>query len=153
MPLKSRFATVLYGVLSRDGRLTYSNAGHNPPLIVGRRGVRRLEQGGVIIGAFPDATFDEETVQLNPGDVVVVFSDGVTEAMNVDGAEFGEQRLLSSIPCQWRMLTNGSIGVHFGGRARVQCRCRPERRCHSAGLALYRFMTSERRRQADSHFR
>jgi steroid delta-isomerase-like uncharacterized protein len=95
--VESRFATVLYGVLSCDGRLTYSNAGHNPPLIVGRRGVRRLEQGGVIIGAFPDATFDEETVQLDPDDVVVVFSDGVTEAMNVDGAEFGEQRLLSSI--------------------------------------------------------
>jgi serine phosphatase RsbU (regulator of sigma subunit) len=96
--VESRFATVLYGVLSCDGRLTYSNAGHNPPLIVGRRGVRRLEQGGLIIGAFPEATFDEETVQLDPGDVLVVFSDGVTEAMNVDGADFGEQRLLSSIP-------------------------------------------------------
>jgi steroid delta-isomerase-like uncharacterized protein len=95
--VESRFATVLYGVLSCDGRLTYANAGHNPPLIVGKRGVQRLEKGGLIIGAFPDATFDEETVQLDPGDVVVVFSDGVTEAMNVDGAEFGEQRLLSSI--------------------------------------------------------
>ena len=95
--VESRFATVLCAVLTCDGRLTYCNAGHNPPMIVGRRGVRRLEQGGVIIGAFPDATFDEETVQLDPDDVVVVFSDGVTEAMNVDGAEFGEQRLLSSI--------------------------------------------------------
>jgi serine phosphatase RsbU (regulator of sigma subunit)/predicted ester cyclase len=95
--VESRFATVLYGVLSCDGRLTYSNAGHNPPLIVGRRGFRRLVQGGLIIGVFPDATFDEETVQLDPGDVVVVFSDGVTEAMNVDGAEFGEARLLSMI--------------------------------------------------------
>jgi sigma-B regulation protein RsbU (phosphoserine phosphatase) len=93
---ESRFATVLYGVVC-DSRLTYSSAGHNPPLLVGRTGVRRLERGGLILGTFPDTQFEEETVPLDPGDVLVVFSDGITEALNRDGAEFGEARLLSSI--------------------------------------------------------
>jgi phosphoserine phosphatase RsbU/P len=93
----SRFATLLYGVLAPDGRLTYCNAGHNPPFIVGRRGVRRLETGGLIIGAFKSITFKEETVQLDPDDVLVVFSDGVTEALSADAIEFGEDRLLTCI--------------------------------------------------------
>ena len=55
----SRFATLLYGVLAPDGRLTYCNAGHNPPFVVGCRGVRRLETGGLIIGAFKELAFAE----------------------------------------------------------------------------------------------
>jgi len=93
----SRFATLLYGVLTPDGRLTYCNAGHNPPFIVGRRGVRRLETGGLIIGAFKNIAFEEDTTQLDSGDVLVVFSDGVTEALNGDGIEFGEDRVLACI--------------------------------------------------------
>ena len=94
--IQSRFVTVMYGVLSPDGRLTYSNAGHNPPILVGRNGVRRLETGGLILGLFPHATYEEETLQLEDGDTLVVFSDGVTEALNLAGDEFGEDRLL---PC------------------------------------------------------
>jgi len=94
--IESRFATLLYGVLC-DGRLTYSSAGHNPALIVGPGEVRRLERGGLILGAFPGASFEEETVSLDPGDVVVVFSDGITEAVRPDGSEFGEERLLAAI--------------------------------------------------------
>jgi steroid delta-isomerase-like uncharacterized protein len=92
----SRFATVLYAVLS-DGRLTYSNGGHNPPILIGSRGVRRLDVGGLIVGAFRGAAFEDETVQLQRGDVLVVFSDGVTEALNEAGDEFGEERLLSCL--------------------------------------------------------
>jgi phosphoserine phosphatase RsbU/P len=94
--IQSRFVTVMYGVLGVDGRLTYSNAGHNPPILVGRNGVRRLETGGLILGLFPHATYEEETVQMEDGDTLVVFSDGVTEALNSAGDEFGEERLL---PC------------------------------------------------------
>jgi serine phosphatase RsbU (regulator of sigma subunit)/pSer/pThr/pTyr-binding forkhead associated (FHA) protein len=94
--IQSRFVTVMYGVLSLDGRLTYSNAGHNPPILIGRNGVRRLETGGLILGLFPHATYEEETLQLEDGDTLVVFSDGVTEALNLAGDEFGEERLL---PC------------------------------------------------------
>ena len=94
--IQSRFVTVMYGVLSADGQLTYSNAGHNPPILIGRNGVRRLETGGLILGLFPHATYEEETLQLEDGDTLVVFSDGVTEALNTAGEEFGEERLL---PC------------------------------------------------------
>jgi serine phosphatase RsbU (regulator of sigma subunit) len=95
--VESRFATLVYGVLAEDGRLTYCNAGHNPPLLISRRSVRRLCTGGLIIGAFKDVIFEEETVELVAGDVLMVFSDGVTEALSADGCEFGEERLLSCI--------------------------------------------------------
>ncbi len=95
--IQSRFVTVMYGVLGADGRLTYSNAGHNPPILVGRNGVRRFETGGLILGLFPHATYEEETVQLEDGDTLVVFSDGVTEALNEAGDEFGEERLLQCV--------------------------------------------------------
>src|SRR3954466_4787844 len=66
--IESRFVTLMYGSLTQDGRLTYCNAGHNPPLVVGKQGVRRLEVGGPIVGLFEGATFQEETVILAPGD-------------------------------------------------------------------------------------
>jgi phosphoserine phosphatase RsbU/P len=96
--IESRFATVMYGVLTADGKLTYCNAGHNPPLVVGRNsGVRHLEKGGLILGLFEHASFEQETVQVEPGDLVVVFSDGVTEALSASGEEYGEDRLLACI--------------------------------------------------------
>jgi sigma-B regulation protein RsbU (phosphoserine phosphatase) len=94
---ESHFATAVYGLLSGDGHFTYCNAGHNPPLLVGRHGVQRLETGGLILGAFKDVIFRKATLRLDPGDVLVVFSDGITEALNADGAEFGEERLLSCV--------------------------------------------------------
>jgi phosphoserine phosphatase RsbU/P len=85
-------------MVSFDGRLTYCNAGHNPPLLFGPNGFRRrLATGGLIIGAFQQATFEEEQLQLDPGDTLVVFSDGVSEAMNVEGEQFGEERLVSCV--------------------------------------------------------
>ncbi len=95
--IQSRFVTVMYGVLGPDGRLTYTNAGHNPPILTGRGGLRRLETGGLILGLFPNATYEEETLQLEDGDTLVIFSDGVTEALNAAGEEFGEEQLLACI--------------------------------------------------------
>jgi phosphoserine phosphatase RsbU/P len=94
--IESRFVTLMYGSLERDGRLTYTNAGHNPPLIVGKGPVRRLEVGGPIVGLFEAASFTEETVQLTPGDWLVVFSDGVSEALSADGEEYGEARIVTT---------------------------------------------------------
>jgi sigma-B regulation protein RsbU (phosphoserine phosphatase) len=96
-PVEARFATLLYAVLSSGGSLTYCNAGHNLPLLVSRRGVQRLDTGGLILGAFKQATFEEGVVQLDSGDVLVVFSDGVTDALSTDGAEFGDERLQSCV--------------------------------------------------------
>src|SRR5918999_427361 len=78
--LESRFATAFFGVLDARGTLTYCNAGHNAPMLIGKRGMRRLEEGGLILGIFEDVTYQEATVQLHPGDTIVVFSDGVSEA-------------------------------------------------------------------------
>ncbi len=95
--LGSQFATLVYGVLSPDGRFVYSNAGHNPPILLSGGSVRRLTIGGPIVGAFPDSSFEEESVQLQDGNIVVMFTDGVTEAANENGEEFGEDRLISCL--------------------------------------------------------
>lgn len=92
--IESRFVTIMLGSVSPDGRLTYCNGGHNPPMILGKAGVRRLEAGGPVVGLLAMAPFGQDTVQLDPGDVVVIFSDGVSEAMSTAGEEFGDARLL-----------------------------------------------------------
>jgi serine phosphatase RsbU (regulator of sigma subunit) len=90
----SRFVTAFFAALSPDGRLTCCNAGHNPPILVSGSTVRRLETGGLICGLFEKATYEEETVQLQPGDVLLIFSDGISEALNAAGEEFGDERIL-----------------------------------------------------------
>jgi phosphoserine phosphatase RsbU/P len=95
--IESRFVTIFYGTLTPDGRLTYCNAGHNPPLLFGRSGIRKLEVGGPIVGLFDGARFDQETLQLAPGDRLVIFSDGVSEASNVAGEEYGDSRIVEAL--------------------------------------------------------
>jgi serine phosphatase RsbU (regulator of sigma subunit) len=95
--IESRFATLFYGVMSKEGRLRYCNAGHNPPYIVGPSGVRKLEQGGPVVGLLSGLTYTQGTEQLESGDRIVVFSDGVSEAMSASGEEFGDDRLVSLI--------------------------------------------------------
>jgi sigma-B regulation protein RsbU (phosphoserine phosphatase) len=92
--IEARFLTAFYGMLGPDGSLTYCNAGHNAPLLVSASGIRRLETGGVVLGLFDNASFEEETVSLEPGDLIIAFSDGVTEAMNPEFEEFTDERLL-----------------------------------------------------------
>ena len=95
--IEARYVTLMYGQLRADGQLTYCNAGHNPPLVVGHSGMRRLEVGGQPVGMFEDVTFDEETLRLETGDWVVIFTDGVSEALSVSGEEFGEERILDVV--------------------------------------------------------
>jgi len=95
--IESRFVTLMLGVVSMDGTLTYTNAGHNPPFVVGPSGVRRLEDGGPVIGLLEFAPYSQHTVTLVPGDTVVVFSDGVSEALDSAGEEFGDDRVLASV--------------------------------------------------------
>jgi len=91
--LESRFVTLMFGVLTVDGKLTYCNAGHNPPLVIGPGGVRTLGAGGPVVGLLEFAPYDQETIQLTKGDTVIIFSDGVSEALNSAGEEFGDDRL------------------------------------------------------------
>lgn len=107
----NRFISFFFGVMEpKTGVLTYVNAGHNPPLLVHRTGVvERLESTGLILGILAAAPYHQRTCTLEPGDVVVLFSDGVTEAVrpNVD-EEFGEERL-AQILADLRHLSAGSI--------------------------------------------
>ncbi len=115
--LESRFATVVYAVLSPDGRLTYANAGHNLPALLSRDGIRRLGVGGPILGAFANVTFEEETLTLRDGDLLTMFTDGVTEARNAAEEEFGEDRLLACLtaaPTQPTALLNHIVGAVRG---------------------------------------
>jgi len=92
--IEARFATMFYGVVSPDGRLRYCNAGQEPPLVIRRDGIAWLEVGGPVLGLLSIATYESDAVSLEPGDLVVVCSDGVTEARNLSGEEFGRERLV-----------------------------------------------------------
>jgi steroid delta-isomerase-like uncharacterized protein len=95
--IEPRFATVFYGVLAVDGTLAYASAGHLPPIVVRQDGrLDRLSPGGPMLGVFANGTFPGDTCRLAPGDTLVAFSDGVTEATRPDGAEFGEERLIAA---------------------------------------------------------
>jgi predicted permease len=92
------YATFFYAQMDRQaGRLRYVNAGHNPPYLVRRAGsgieVGELSVGGTVIGLFPEVDYDDGDVDLRAGDLLVMFTDGVTEARNAIGDEFGEDRL------------------------------------------------------------
>jgi serine phosphatase RsbU (regulator of sigma subunit) len=89
----SRFVTVFYGHLDTDRRLRYCNAGHNAPFLVTAHDIQRLETGGTVIGLFDFSHYETGEVTVTPGDLLVVFSDGVTEAVNPEGEEFGDDRL------------------------------------------------------------
>lgn len=95
--IEARFLTTFYGALGPDGTLTYSNGGHNPPVLVRAHDVRRLETGGMVLGLLSQAVYEEETLSMQPGDLIVAFSDGVSEALNEAGEEFTDQRLLAAI--------------------------------------------------------
>jgi sigma-B regulation protein RsbU (phosphoserine phosphatase) len=92
------YATFFYAqVDERTRQLRYVNAGHNPPYLLRRVGlesdIRELSTGGAVIGLFPQMSYSEATVDLQSGDVLVAFTDGVTEALNTSDEEFGEERL------------------------------------------------------------
>jgi sigma-B regulation protein RsbU (phosphoserine phosphatase) len=96
-PIEARFDTMFHGVLTTDGRLSYCNGGQEPALVVGRDGFAWLEVGGPVLGLLTVEGYESETIQLKPNDLVVVYSDGVTEATNVGGHEFGRERLVEAV--------------------------------------------------------
>ena len=93
-----KYATLFYAFY--DGRqrtLRYTNAGHLPPAIIGPHGVRHLTRGGTVVGMFPDLDYEEGCVTLLPGDLLVAWSDGISEPENEYGEEFGETRLVELV--------------------------------------------------------
>ena len=94
-----RFMSLFFGVLEAPARrLVYTCAGHNPPLLVRKDSSRiRLDTGGTLLGLFSDSEYSTDMVQLQRGDRLVLFTDGVTECMNKTEEEFGEARLLQIV--------------------------------------------------------
>lgn len=92
-----KFATVFYAILdSQKHTLFFSNAGQDHPFHISTsKNIQRLKTGGIPLGMLGEFTYEEESISLEPGDTLVIYSDGVTEAMNKNGDQFGEERLAS----------------------------------------------------------
>ena len=98
---RKRFVSFFYAVYDdKSRRLNYVNAGHNPPMIFRKNssnGPIKLDSTGVVIGLFPNASYTEQSLQLCEGDILVCFTDGITEAMNLNEEEYTEERLIEVI--------------------------------------------------------
>jgi sigma-B regulation protein RsbU (phosphoserine phosphatase) len=97
--IAGRFATLVYLRLDASrGAIAYANAGHNPPLLARRDGrVEPLPATGTVLGVFPDAEYREVSLPLGKDDRLVLYTDGITEARNDSGEEYGEQRLRAAL--------------------------------------------------------
>ncbi len=111
----NRFVTLFYAELDpQSGGLAFLNAGHNPPLIVHASGtVEHLASGGLPLGIIPNAEYREGRTQLHPGDVLVIYSDGVSEAVSPEGEEFGAARL-------YEVVANNLAASAAGIRDRIE---------------------------------
>jgi sigma-B regulation protein RsbU (phosphoserine phosphatase) len=93
-----KYVTFFYGIYDDERRqLTYTNAGHLPPLVFSRGGVRRLETGGTVLGLLDAASYQQEEVNFSPQDVLIAYTDGITEAENSFEEQFGEYRLIQVV--------------------------------------------------------
>jgi sigma-B regulation protein RsbU (phosphoserine phosphatase) len=89
-----KYATFYFALYDEAScALTYTNAGHLPPILVRDSGCQMLDSTGTVVGAFPIARYEEKTVMLAPGDLLVAYTDGIVEPENVYGEMFGEERL------------------------------------------------------------
>jgi len=96
---RNQFVTAFYGIMDGLNRtLSFSNAGHNPPLLVEASGKHRfIERGGLPLGMFRDTRYHEYYLSFNRGDVLILYTDGATEARNPSGEEFGRERLAEAV--------------------------------------------------------
>jgi sigma-B regulation protein RsbU (phosphoserine phosphatase) len=93
-----RYATFFYGVYDAEGKtLTYTNAGHLAPFFVSDGRVQQLDHGGTVVGLFEDCVYEQTILKVEPGSVLVAFSDGLTEPENAFGEEFGMERVREEI--------------------------------------------------------
>ncbi len=94
----NKYASFFYAVYDAgDQTLNYCNAGHNPPLFFNGGEVQKLYAGGTVVGIFPDAEYEQETIQMHPGDLFLAYTDGIVESVNEYGEEFGEERLVDIV--------------------------------------------------------
>jgi len=109
----NRFISCFYALLDMQARkISYANAGHYPPMLVRGGRCLRLTQGGPVLGVFPDQSYPQHEIDVRSGDCLVLFTDGVTEARNTAGDEFGEDRLQE-------LLVNGQTLSAAGLREKI----------------------------------
>lgn len=97
--INDMFVTVFYGILNiNTGDVVYSNGGHSRPVMIQRKGEISVLPltGGIALGVLPDANYGEETIHLEKGDSLFLYTDGITEAMNLEDKAFGDQRLIDT---------------------------------------------------------
>ena len=114
----NRYATFFYGQYDpARSTFDYVNAGHNPPMLFhdggGNSTLTRLEPGGTVIGLLESALYQQGSVRLVPGDVLVAFTDGISEAMNLDDEEWGEDRLIDAVRGCRRSSARQTPGVYL----------------------------------------
>jgi sigma-B regulation protein RsbU (phosphoserine phosphatase) len=110
-----RYATCFFGVYDTETRLlTYTNAGHLPPLYISGSRVEQLEKGGMVVGLFNDVPFEQETLEIEPGGLLIAYSDGLIEPENKYGEEFGAERLIEVA------MRNRAASPHDIGEALMQ---------------------------------
>jgi serine phosphatase RsbU (regulator of sigma subunit) len=95
---EDKFITLFYALVNVECKtVQFTNAGHNAPILTREDGTQvRLEEGGLIVGAFQESAYGQGEIELRPGDRLVMFTDGVSEAVDGDGEEFGEKRLVEA---------------------------------------------------------
>jgi sigma-B regulation protein RsbU (phosphoserine phosphatase) len=94
----NKFASFFYALYDDAHQaLTYCNAGHNPPLFLSGDAVMRLRTGGTVVGIFADSKYEQETIQLSSGDLLIAYTDGIVECLDKNGEEFGENRLIQVV--------------------------------------------------------
>jgi sigma-B regulation protein RsbU (phosphoserine phosphatase) len=93
----NRYATFFYAQFDpRDRTLAYVNAGHNPPVVLRGAEVLRLEADGPVVGLLPQAQYGQSALVLSPGDILLAYTDGISEAMTMDDEEWGEERMIAA---------------------------------------------------------
>lgn len=96
--LPTLFASLLYFEFEENGSLRFVNAGHLPPVLLKGQEIKKFEKGGVALGLVPAATFDEKSLKIQHNELLLAYSDGITDAQNAVGEFFGENRLFDLLP-------------------------------------------------------
>ncbi|HYS06429.1 MAG TPA: PP2C family protein-serine/threonine phosphatase [Candidatus Dormibacteraeota bacterium] len=123
--LSTRFVSLFYGELERNGNFIYCNAGHPPALLYQDGRFQELDHGGLVLGPDPDARYERGYVLLRPSDVVVIYSDGITEATNPDDEDFGVARLQRIVAENQSLPARGLVDLIFQRVEAFSRRLRP----------------------------
>ena len=121
--VRGEVVTLFYGVLdAKDRTLRYTSAGHPRPLLIRRNGTSfRLKNDGALLGVFPDWKYEVSSAELNPGDILLLFTDGITEATGAAGEEFGEERLTSVVSLSSTKRNPEELPTELLGHVRNFC--------------------------------